>query len=256
MNVTWVLLRGLTREAQHWGDFPAELARALPDARIEMPDLPGAGVLWRERCPLRVEEMVESCRAQLHEAKLEPPYHLVGLSLGGMVAAAWAHQRPSELNGCVLINTSMRPFSPVHHRLRPANLFALLRLLASRDPVAVEQAVLSLTSSSPEHHPGVLARWVAIRRARPVSIANALRQLQAAAHYRYPGPRPATPVLVVGSDGDRLVDPRCSRALAAQWGVEPVMHPSAGHDLPMDAGPWLARALADWAASERIGAGS
>ena len=37
---TWVLLRGLTRESGHWGDFPARLLRALrvqqPEARLEL----------------------------------------------------------------------------------------------------------------------------------------------------------------------------------------------------------------------------
>ena len=47
---TWVLLRGLTREAGHWGGFGATLARALaagaPDGRpprIVALDLPGHG---------------------------------------------------------------------------------------------------------------------------------------------------------------------------------------------------------------------
>jgi pimeloyl-ACP methyl ester carboxylesterase len=248
MNHTWVLLRGLTREAQHWGVFPLELARALPHARIETPDLPGAGVLWRERCPLRVEDMVEACRSQLHKAGLSPPYYLLGLSLGGMAAAAWAGKWPQELAACVLVNTSMRPFSPAHHRLRPINLFALPRLLSTGDPAAVEQTILGLTSSSPEHHTDVLERWLAICRARPVSVANTLRQLFAAARYRHPGPKPDVPVLVVGSLGDKLVDPRCSRALAANWGLDAVMHPTAGHDLPLDAGPWLAGQLAGWVA--------
>ena len=54
----WVLLRGLTREHEHWGQFPAELAQAMPGARVVMPDLPGAGVLWRERSPCQVEAIV------------------------------------------------------------------------------------------------------------------------------------------------------------------------------------------------------
>lgn len=243
---TWVLLRGLTREHAHWGEFPAALAQAVPGAQVVTPDLPGAGALWRERSPLRVEAMVEACRRQVQGAGAQPPYHLVGLSLGGMVAAAWADAWPEELAACMFVNTSMRPFSPFHHRLRPRNLGALGRVLLSVDAHRAEQTVLRLTSSSPQRHAEVVAQWVSIRRARPVSLANALRQLIAAARYRHPGPGPAVPVLVVGSHGDTLVDPRCSRALALRWGVEPVMHPDAGHDLPLDAGPWLARELAAW----------
>ena len=49
------------------------------------------------------------------------------MSLGAMVAVDWAARHPEELAGCVLINTSLRPFSPWYQRLRPANYGALLR---------------------------------------------------------------------------------------------------------------------------------
>ena len=42
---TWLLLRGLTREAGHWGRFPQQLQAALPGARILAIDLPGNAVL-------------------------------------------------------------------------------------------------------------------------------------------------------------------------------------------------------------------
>ena len=37
---TWVLLRGLAREARHWGEFPACLASRLAGARLVAVDLP------------------------------------------------------------------------------------------------------------------------------------------------------------------------------------------------------------------------
>jgi pimeloyl-ACP methyl ester carboxylesterase len=243
---TWVLLRGLTREAAHWGGFPALLAQAMPGSHIVAIDLPGAGSLWREPCPPRVEAMVESCRRRLHEKALCPPYALLGLSLGGMVAAAWASAWPGELSACVLVNTSMRPFSPAHHRLRPSRLPTLLRLLAPGDARSSEQAVLRLTSHFPQQHAAVVESWAEIRQLRPVSAANALRQLLAAVRYRHPGPWPSLPLLVVSSARDALVDASCSRELALRWRVAQISHPQAGHDLPLDAGPWLAAQIADW----------
>ena len=38
---------------------------------------------------------------------------------------------------------------------------------------------------------------------------------------------------------DRLVSPRCSQRLAAAWKVPLALHPSAGHDLPLDDPDWL-----------------
>jgi pimeloyl-ACP methyl ester carboxylesterase len=175
---------------------------------------------------------------------------LLGLSLGGMVAAAWASAHPDEVAGCVLVNTSMRPFSSPQDRLRPRNWLSLLRLLMPMSPRRAEEAILALTSSAPLRHAQVVAEWVAIRQARPVAATNALRQLWAAACYRHPGPVPRVPVLVLASAGDALVDPRCSADMARRWQVGFELHPQAGHDLPLDDGAWLALRLARWAGQE------
>jgi pimeloyl-ACP methyl ester carboxylesterase len=62
---TWLLLRGLTREAGHWGDFPQQLQAALPEARILAIDLPGNGTLHRQASPSTIPAMVAACRAEL-----------------------------------------------------------------------------------------------------------------------------------------------------------------------------------------------
>jgi len=149
---------------------------------------------------------------------------------------------------CVLVNTSLRPHGAWHRRLRPAAWPALLRVFAgARDAPRAEQAVLALTSAAPHRHADVLDEWVAIRRRRPISAASTLRQFVAAARCRDAGAPPALPVLVACSEGDRLVDARCSRALAERWNASLVVHPGAGHDLPLDDGPWLAARIAEWA---------
>ncbi|HBH40280.1 MAG TPA: alpha/beta hydrolase, partial [Curvibacter sp.] len=43
--VTWVLLRGLSRETGHWGGFVEAFAQPLPQARVPALDLPGNGQL-------------------------------------------------------------------------------------------------------------------------------------------------------------------------------------------------------------------
>src|SRR5690554_7628397 len=40
-NMHWILLRGLTRERAHWGDFPERLRAAFPDQHFHLVDLPG-----------------------------------------------------------------------------------------------------------------------------------------------------------------------------------------------------------------------
>jgi pimeloyl-ACP methyl ester carboxylesterase len=246
---TWVLLRGLSREQAHWGGFPTELARVMPGARIVCVDLPGAGVLHEQPSPWRVEAMVDACQRQLAGQGVAPPFRLLGLSLGGMVAAAWSRAEPQAVAGLVLVNTSLRPYSPPQRRLRLATLPRLLWPLVSGDALALERAVLHLTSQQPEQHADVLQAWLQIRQTRPVSAANTVRQLAAAARYRWSGPAPAMPVLVLRSAGVGLVDPACSQRIAQAWQAALRSHPSAGHDLALDDGPWLAAQVAAWAAA-------
>jgi hypothetical protein len=73
-----------------------------------------------------------------------------------------------------------------------------------------------------------------------------LRQLLAAMRYRVADTPPAAAVLVLVSAGDGLVDPRCSWRLAARWRTPLAEHPQAGHDLPLDDGPWVADQIARW----------
>ncbi len=248
-EATWVLLRGLTREAAHWGDFPALLRARLPAARVLTLDLPGCGSELRQRSPARIEGIVDALRAQLKARQVTTPVHLLALSLGGMVAVDWARRFPHELAGMVLVNTSLARFSRVDQRLRPGNLPALLRLLrAGRDAEAREAIVLRLTSARALVLQAVVPGWVDVRRARPVSAANAWRQLLAAACYRAPREAPAVPALVLSSAGDRLVDPACSRRLAETWHWPLAEHPSAGHDLPLDDGDWVVEQVACWLA--------
>lgn len=241
---TWILLRGLTRESGHWGDFPHQLAARLPAARILAIDLPGNGALHRQTSPTRIEDMVQACRAQLQALGVAGPCHLLAMSLGAMVAVAWAGAHPAEVAGCVLINTSLRGVSPFYRRLRPASVPVLLGVLARCDARAREAAILRLTSRTAP--PAALDRWVALRQQHPVSPRNALRQLAAAARFRVPAQPPAVPMLLLSGQADALVDPRCSSDLARRWRLPLVQHPRSGHDLPLDDGPWVASRISDW----------
>lgn len=243
---SWVLLRGLTRERRHWGDFPEILKRQCSDAEVYAIDLPGNGGLNAHESPLLISEMAESCRHQLREQGIVPPYYVVAMSLGAMVAVAWATRNPEEIGGCVLINTSLRPFSPFHHRLRPQNYLKLASLLLPGcDPDYRESVILQITSNHPIS-PERLSEWSDYARQNPVSSRNALRQLLAAVRYQPPSAKPLPPVLVLCSAQDRLVDARCSRTLAACWHSTLAEHPSAGHDLPLDDAPWVAEQIGRW----------
>jgi pimeloyl-ACP methyl ester carboxylesterase len=249
---TWIFLRGLTREARHWGDFPDRFRARLPEAHVHTLDLPGNGAHYGVASPLSVDAMADFCRRDVETQGVAMPCRLLAMSLGAMVAAAWAAAYPREVAGCVLINTSLRPFNPFQQRLRPRNYPLLLRLaLRGTDDRAWEEAIYDLTSGRPDHRAETVDRWVDYRRSRPVSRSNALRQLAAAALYRAPIKPPPVPMLVLASAADALVDPRCSRRLAPAWCADFAEHPDAGHDIPLDDGDWVARQVGQWAALPR-----
>jgi len=238
---TWVLLRGLAREAGHWGDFPQRLRARVPvgDAVIAI-DLPGNGERWRDRSPPSIEGMVRAAREQL---PLPPPYLLVAISLGGMVALEWARQHGEELAACAMVNSSFADVSRPWQRLRPGAALALLGLLRpGLSDADRERRVLALTSNRPVD-PMVLHLWTRCAQQRPVSRANFMRQMVAALRFRAGAAAPAVPLLLVASANDRLVSVACSRALARRWGLPLQLHPTAGHDLPLDDPEWLLRRL-------------
>jgi pimeloyl-ACP methyl ester carboxylesterase len=251
--VIWVMLRGLTREARHWGEMKIFLAQQL-DLRDQgathqvLPlDLPGNGAAAGRASPTSVRGMVEAARNQLAADGIKPPYALMAMSLGGMVATDWAQRYPEEVARLVLINTSMRPYSRMVDRLRPASWprVALLALLW-RSAQPAERIIHRLTCNRDTSREADLAAWMAIRRSAPVSAINALRQLIAAARFRCAPTPPRCPVLLLSSTADRLVHARCSAALAAAWLAPHYRHPWAGHDLPHDDAPWVAQRVAGW----------
>jgi pimeloyl-ACP methyl ester carboxylesterase len=247
---TWIFLRGLTREARHWGDFPAIFRDTLADARVVALDLPGNGELNRLASPFTVEAYARHVRAELLRRGLAPPYHLLAMSLGAMVAVAWCAHHPQEIDACVLVNTSLRPFSPFFRRLVPLNYLTLATLgLSGDDPARRERAILRLTSRHAASPDEVLGEWIRFRRERPVSAANALRQLFAAARFRAPAVAPRPPTLILAGRRDALVDPRCSHDIVRRWQCRLAEHPTAGHDLPLDDGRWVAREVGNWLAS-------
>ena len=241
---TWIFLRGLTRSSAHWAGFITEFETAL-SVRVIALDLPGNGALWQARSPGTVGDMAQWCQQELQRRGIDGPVGVLGMSLGAMVAAQWALQQPQALRELVLINTSMRPFNPFWQRLRPASLWCLGKLALRRaTPQHMEREILRLTSNHARHD--VLQAWCDERVQHPVSGRNALHQLLAAARYRAPAQGPRVPTLVLAGEHDRLVAVQCSQVLAAQWHTALRLHPTAGHDLSLDAGPWVAATIRQW----------
>ncbi|RZF30534.1 alpha/beta hydrolase [Paraburkholderia sp. UYCP14C] len=264
---TWILLRGLTRETRHWGRLPAALRETLGQnpagclreaittatatsatgVRLLLLDLPGNGEFVQRRAPASVAGMVAFVRRAALQTGVPGPYNVIAMSLGGMVATSWAQRHPGEIGRLVLINTSMRPFSRAHERLRPSAWPGLLGVAAHwGDAADAESGIHRLTCNNVDSLGADLAAWTAIRHSAPVSRANALRQLWAAARFRAAAAAPGCAMLLLSSRADGLVNPVCSAKLAAAWGVPHREHPWAGHDLPHDDPAWTAAQIHAW----------
>lgn len=242
----WILLRGLTREARHWDRLPDALRQATGASQLLTLDLPGNGEFAHVRAPASVADIVEFVRTAAAQ-RASGPFNVLAMSLGGMVATCWAQRYPGEIGRLVLINTSMRPFSRVDERLRPSAWPGLAKVaLHWRDGPRAERGIHRLTCNRIDTVETDLEAWSAIRRSAPVSRANALRQLWAAARFTALSAKPACPALILSSRGDRLVDPACSSKLAAAWRAPHREHPWGGHDLPHDDAAWIVGEVRAW----------
>lgn len=242
----WVLLRGLARGTLHWGGFATALARGLGQT-VHCIDLPGNGAHFAMRSPTTVSGFADWCHATVLERGIGRPFGIVAMSLGAMVAVDWICRHPRDIDAAVLINTSMRPFSGLAKRLRPENYWRILSMLAMpHDAEEVERTILLMTSNDRPVDDPVIEDWSRWRLEQPVSRRNVLAQLWAAARFKAPKAAPLERVLLLASEGDRLVHPDCSRQLASAWDRPLCMHPFAGHDLPLDDAPWVIGQVARW----------
>jgi len=241
------LLRGLIREKAHWGTFVHDLETAFPGDRIITLEIPGVGVRHRETSPDNMDDMIDAMRGPHAERFAGGEDNLLlAMSLGGMMARRWMERYPGDFRRVVLANTSFKGLNPLHHRLRPASMLRFARIFFTPGMENRERAILRMVSNNPETPGKVLREWVEIQSLRPVSRKSFLNQIKAALTFAPTLARPEADLLVLAGAGDRLCDPRCSRKIHEAWGGRLAVHPTAGHDLPLDDGPWVIARIQEW----------
>lgn len=249
----WVCIKGLKQDARHWRGLPERLASETGGRAIAL-DLPGAGTMADVRVPSTVDGMVDLMRARWLEQRKEDegPWGLLGLSLGGMAVMSWASRYPEDLGGAVIGNSSAANVSPPWKRIRADRWGGLVRAALPMDPIKRELHVVDMITSRLVRRDDRLrvarehARW---QREQAFTRGALAGQLRAAAGYRAPE-RLGVPALVVVGEGDGFVDPSCGHALAERLQADKVVHPTAGHDLSLDAPGWLVRTVASWSRAD------
>jgi pimeloyl-ACP methyl ester carboxylesterase len=233
---TVVLVHGLGSRMGHWLPVARRLAR---DHRVVLVDLPGHGATAMPE-PLSLEAAVQSLQGVLDD---EPgPVVLVGHSVGGLVAAQAALDRPARVRALVLVETALRP------QIVGTERDALLRALERDVAGALRGAFESFGRDSAQGRmladevaaldPGHVTPWIHL--ALRVNLSERMSHLRA-------------PLLAVLSDRSWEPGETWSHASAALGydrapAVEPVRFERCGHFLMLDQPERLARLIARFAA--------
>lgn len=244
--ITILLIRGLSRQQGHWGEFSKILTQALNnqglEANLVFEDLPGFGSRYQQKSPVSIEKIAELLAptlVRLHQ-ETSRKVHLLGISMGGMIALALAQRFPDYCESLIMINSSVKPVSKFYQRLQPTAYPAILKAWFHPNKRQSERAILNISTEYYKNDSLILARWLALRTQFPPSRQAALRQIIAASVFRTPVRPPVKKVLLIAAKNDRVAHYSCTLNLAKLWGLPYLLHAQAGHDLALDDPEWLA----------------
>ena len=222
-----VMIQGMGFDRLGWQPVLGKLGHHF---RLALVDNRGFGSSSRPTDSFSVADMAGDVVAVLDAAAIRRA-HVMGASLGGMVAQELAIARPERVDGLILACTA--PGWPFGYPMPATSM----RLLAASTVLTAEVALRrhtenALSARTVRDHPELVSRLVEIQRSRPAD--SAVRSAQAAAGARYAGLlrqryiRART--LVVQGGADTVVDPRNARLLAGRIpGAELVIFPELGH---------------------------
>jgi len=239
--MNFILIRGLARESRHCQELTELLSKEINKENIHRFELPGNGEFYQQTSPINFRAYTKHVAKQA--SKIEPPYCVIGISLGGMIAVGWAQQDTNNaIEKLVLINTSSN-FSPFYKRASRTSYMIAARILCQSSIGKQEKNILSLVSNLHANDPKVLANWIDIQLKHPVTKTNFVRQLIAAARMTHEQSAPNCDDLLLLSQQDRMVHPDCTKDIKQMWDWPLKIHPTAGHDLILDDPGWIIEKL-------------
>jgi 3-oxoadipate enol-lactonase len=222
-----VLIQGLGFDRAGWHPVLRSLRRHL---RLVLIDNRGSGRSDPAGRRFTVGDMARDVASVLDAARLRTA-HVMGVSLGGMVAQEVAIQFPERADRLVLVSTT--PGWPFAHAM-PAASVALLAATGRlpRDVALRRNVENALSPDTLEHRPELVERMIAHQRAHHTEPAAWYAQMAAGAQYA--GNLRQTliraPTLVLHGGADKVVDPRNAELLASRIpDAKLVMFPRLGH---------------------------
>ena len=222
-----VLIQGMGLDRLGWEPVLRKLRRHF---RLVLVDNRGVGHSDRPDGSFTVADMAGDIVAVLDAAGIRRA-HVMGASLGGMVAQELAISHPERVDGLVLVCTT--PGWPFSYPMPAASM----RLIAATAHMTAEGARRrhtenALSAASVRDHPELVNRLLELQGSRPADAD--VGPAQAAAGARYTGGlrqrRIGARTLVLHGGADTVVDPRNGRLLADRIpGARLVTFPELGH---------------------------
>jgi 3-oxoadipate enol-lactonase len=207
-----LLVHGLAYDRFGWGPVPDLLAR---DFAVVVFDNRGVGESDVPDGPYTVEAMAADALAVLDAAGIERA-HLVGASLGGMIAQRLALGHPRRVEKLVLACTMAGGARSFPLPARTQELFALYPTLP-REEMLLRMVKNSMADAAVAARPELVDEIHRYRLGHAPSIEAWAAQATAGAAHDAMAQlgELAMPTLVVTGDADNVVDPRNSQLLVA-----------------------------------------
>ena len=224
-----LLINGLGSDVSEWLFQLPAFGRFF---RVVTFDNRGAGGSETPPGPYSTAQMADDAAALLAHLSIDRA-HVLGVSLGGMIAQEVALRHPENVLRLVLACTA--PGGEGSLRPDPETLRSFARSPGGDPQEEIRRVIPFLyTEEYRRGHPEEIEAFVRRRLERPVSAEGHAAQLTAAVNHSA-WDRLATiraPTLVIAGDGDRVVPPENSRRIARRiHGANLVLLPGAPHRL-------------------------
>jgi pimeloyl-ACP methyl ester carboxylesterase len=195
--------------------------------------------------PYTVELMADDCLAVLDAVGVEQA-HVVGISMGGLMAQELAISHPERVQSLVLMATH----PGIAHSVLPQEVIDFLTRRATMTPEEGREASIPFNYAETTSRETIEEDWAVREKGTASQVGYAAQGGTALWSGLERLPQITAPTLVMYGDQDRLVVPANSEKIAeAIPGAQLLVVPNANHVLTTDQADIVNNALLDWFAA-------